>query len=169
MNIKAMAVSSFSTLKHCSVMLLLTSVAIVQTGHAIPLNAQLEAAYAKQERLQSNPLIGTWQLVSGQYLDEKQQWVDYQHLNLRSIKIISDSHFSFTTIKDVQGSKQFWAAGTGTYQFSDKYYIETPELNSFGVAEGAAFKFEYILKQDKLFTKRIENGVLKEQEVWQRI
>ncbi|GAA0786055.1 MULTISPECIES: hypothetical protein [Pseudomonadati] len=169
MNINSVTEFCFSMLLRRSAMLLLASMAIVQQGHAIPLNTQLEAFYAKQAPVESNPLMGTWQLVSGKYLDEKQQWVDYQHLSLRSIKIISESHFSFTTIKDVQGSKQFWAAGTGTYQLTDKYYIETPDLNSFGVATGAAFKFEYTIKQDKLFTKRIENGVLKEQEVWQRI
>ena len=168
MNINSVAVSCFTFFKRRSAILLLASMTIMQQGYAIPLNTQLEALYAQQDLVEANPLIGTWQLVSGQYLDEKQQWVDYRSLDLASIKIISDSHFSFTTIKNVQGSKQFWAAGTGTYQLTDKYYIETPELNSFGVV-GTAFKFEYTIKQDKLFTKRLENGVLKEQEVWQRI
>ena len=168
MKINSVAVSCFTLFKRRSAILLLASMTIMQQGYAIPLNTQLEALYAQQDLVEANPLIGTWQLVSGQYLDEKQQWVDYKSLDLASIKIISDSHFSFTTIKNVQGSKQFWAAGTGTYQLTDKYYIETPELNSFGVV-GTAFKFEYTIKQDKLFTKRLENGVLKEQEVWQRI
>lgn len=171
MNTKSVFPSSSVLLLACrrNLLLILVSLTMAQTGQAIPLNTQLKALYAKQDHVKFNPLIGTWQLVSGQYLDEKQQWVDYKSLHLTSIKIISKSHFSFTTMKSVQGTKQFWAAGTGTYQLTDKYYIETPELNSFGVTEDAEFKFEYTIKQDKLFTKRIENGVLNEEEVWQRI
>ncbi|WP_434938497.1 hypothetical protein ACRWQN_14425 [Shewanella sp. HL-SH8] len=152
-----------------SLLLILVSLTMAQTGQAIPLNTQLEVFYAEQDHVESNPLIGTWQLVSGQYLDDKQQWVDYKSLHLTSIKIISKSHFSFTTMKSVQGSKQFWAAGTGTYQLTDQFYIEKPVLNSFGVAEDVSFKFEYQLKQNQLHTKRVENGVLKETEIWRRI
>jgi hypothetical protein len=171
MHIKSVLSSSNVLLSasRCSLLLILVSLTIAQTGQAIPLNTQLEVFYAEQEHVESNPLIGTWQLVSGQYLDEKQQWVDYKSLHLTSIKIISKSHFSFTTMKSVQGSKQFWAAGTGTYHLTDTFYIEKPVLNSFGVAEDVSFKFEYQLKQNQLHTKRVENGVLKETEIWRRI
>ncbi|UJF23235.1 hypothetical protein [Shewanella sp. OMA3-2] len=171
MNITPVILFSSALLLACrrSLLLIITSLTMIQVGHAIPLNDQLEAFYAEKNQVNTHTLVGTWELISGQYLDDKQQWIDYKSLHLTSLKIISKSHFSFTTMKSVQGTKQFWAAGTGTYQLTDKFYIEKPALNSFGVAEDESFKFEYQLKQNQLHTKRIENGVLKEQEVWQRI
>ncbi|MBL4815637.1 MAG: hypothetical protein JKY74_09160, partial [Shewanella sp.] len=106
--------------------------------------------------------------------DDKDEWQDYKSLNLKAIKVISSSHFSFTTMKEIEqadGEKkqEFWAAGTGRYEFTDSQYIEYPQLNSFGVAPGESFAFEYRIKGQELHTKRIEDGVLKEAEVWQRL
>ena len=129
---------------------------------------------ALASELMTNPFIGSWQLESGKYLDDKDEWQDYKSLNLKAIKVISSSHFSFTTMKEIEqadGEKkqEFWAAGTGRYEFTDSLYIEYPELNSFGVAPGESFAFEYHMKDQELHTKRIEQGELKEVEVWQRL
>lgn len=113
--------------------------------------------------------MGSWQLVSGRYLNEKHEWVDYQNLNLSAIKVISARHFSFSTMKNVDGVSQFWAAGSGTYQATATEYTERPELNSFGAAKGAEFVFSYAIKGQELHTQRVENGELKEVEVWQRL
>ncbi|EGM70478.1 hypothetical protein [Shewanella sp. HN-41] len=114
-------------------------------------------------------LLGSWQLVSGQYLDDKAQWVDYQTLNLTAIKVISEGHFSFTTMKVVEGKRQFWAAGAGTYQATATEYRERPELNSFGVSDRAEFVFSYRIEGHQWHTQRFEEGELKETEVWQRL
>uniref|UniRef100_UPI0040488CD7 hypothetical protein n=1 Tax=Shewanella baltica TaxID=62322 RepID=UPI0040488CD7 len=114
-------------------------------------------------------LVGSWQLVSGRYLNEKHEWVDYQILNLSAIKVISARHFSFTTMKNVDGVSQFWAAGSGTYQATATEYTERPELNPFGATKGAEFVFSYAIKGQELHTQRVENGELKEVEVWQRL
>ena len=129
---------------------------------------------ALASELMTNPFIGSWQLESGKYLDDKDEWQDYKSLNLKAIKVISSSHFSFTTMKEIEqadGEKkqEFWAAGTGRYEFTDSLYIEYPELNSFGVVSGESFAFEYRIKGQELHTKRIEQGELKEVEVWQRL
>ncbi|AEG12019.1 hypothetical protein Sbal183_1523 [Shewanella baltica OS183] len=124
---------------------------------------------AAQVPAQALALVGSWQLVSGRYLNEKHEWVDYQSLNLSAIKVISARHFSFTTMKNVEGVSQFWAAGSGTYQATATEYTERPELNSFGATKGAEFVFSYAIKGQELHTQRVENGELKEVEVWQRL
>ena len=138
----------------------------------LPLLSLSSTALASE--LMTNPFIGSWQLESGKYLDDKGQWQDYKNLNLKAIKVISSSHFSFTTMKEIEqvdGEKkqEFWAAGTGRYEFTDSLYIEYPQLNSFGVVSGESFAFEYRIKGQQLHTKRIVEGVLKEAEVWQRL
>lgn len=114
-------------------------------------------------------LTGSWQLVSGQYLDDKAQWVDYQSLNLRAIKVIAAGHFSFTTMKTVAGESTFWAAGAGRFEDNGHEYKEIIELNSFGVATGTEFVFRYQLKGEQWHTKRFEHGELKEVEIWQKL
>ncbi|WP_237162673.1 hypothetical protein [Shewanella halifaxensis] len=122
---------------------------------------------------QDNPLQGSWKLVSGKYLDGKGKWVDYADLKLSAIKLISANHFSFTTVKNIgtteQPKNEFWAAGTGRYQYTATDYVEFPELNSFGVKPGVSFVFTYELKGNEWHTKRTEGGTLKEVEVWVKL
>ncbi|QFU21971.1 hypothetical protein FM038_007265 [Shewanella eurypsychrophilus] len=142
--------------------------AVISLSMIIPLSS---IAFATG--LSANPFIGSWQLESGKYLDDKGLWQDYDSLNLKAIKVLSASHFSFTTMKEVnqdgEVKDEFWAAGTGHYEFTDTRYIEYPALNSFGVAAGESFAFEYQIQGQELHTKRVEDGVLKEVEVWQRL
>lgn len=120
-----------------------------------------------------NPFVGSWQLVSGKYLDGKGKWIHYGDLKLSAIKVISASHFSFTTMKNVgtldKPKQEFWAAGTGSYTYSETDYIEYPQLNSFGVAPDKPFAFTYEIEGDKWQTQRVENGELKEQELWKKL
>ena len=120
-----------------------------------------------------NPFVGSWQLVSGKYLDGKGKWVHYGELKLTAIKVISANHFSFTTMKNIgtfdKPKQEFWAAGTGSYTFTEIDYVEYPQLNSFGVAPDKPFAFTYEIKGDEWQTKRIENGELKEQELWKKL
>ncbi|QQX81965.1 hypothetical protein JK628_09200 [Shewanella sp. KX20019] len=117
-----------------------------------------------------NPFIGSWSLVSGKYLDGKGEWVNYGDLKLSAIKVISASHFSFTTMKNIgteaEPKSEFWAAGTGRYKYTETEYTEYPEFNSFGVKPNTPFTFFYEISEDKWQTRRIEDGVLKEQELW---
>lgn len=120
-----------------------------------------------------NPFVGSWQLVSGKYLDGKGKWIHYGDLKLSAIKVISANHFSFTTMKNVgtldKPKQEFWAAGTGSYTYSETDYIEYPQLNSFGVAPDKPFAFTYEIEGDKWQTQRVENGELKEQELWKKL
>ncbi|MCS6209613.1 hypothetical protein [Shewanella baltica] len=139
---------------------------VVMNAETVSAEASVDTATGSAAQVLA--LVGSWQLVSGRYLNEKHEWVDYQNLNLSAIKVISARHFSFTAIKNVDGVSQFWAAGSGTYQATATEYTERPELNSFGAAKGAEFVFSYAIKGQELHTQRVENGVLKEVEVWQR-
>lgn len=146
-----------------SFLLLLSQVFVAFVMICTPLKAAEKA----------NPFIGSWQLVSGKYLDGKGQWVEYSDLKLSAIKVISASHFSFTTMKNV-GSEakpnlEFWAAATGDYEYSATDYIEYPHLNSFGVSAGESFIFTYSIEGKDWRTQRIEEGVLKEQEHWTKL
>ncbi|MGR3968569.1 hypothetical protein [Shewanella sp. 1180_01] len=147
-----------------------TASSVVMITETVSTEARVDTAtgLAAQVPAQVLALVGSWQLVSGRYLNEKHEWVDYQSLNLSAIKVISARHFSFTTMKNVEGVSQFWAAGSGTYQATATEYTERPELNSFGATKGAEFVFSYAIKGQELHTQRVENGELKEVEVWQR-
>lgn len=148
-----------------------TASSVVMSAETASTEASVDTAtgLAAQVPVQVLALVGSWQLVSGRYLNEKHEWVDYQNLNLSAIKVISARHFSFTTMKNVDGVSQFWAAGSGTYQATATEYTERPELNSFGATKGAEFVFSYAIKGQELHTQRVENGELKEVEVWQRL
>lgn len=117
----------------------------------------------------NNPLIGSWALLSGEYLNNKNQWVNYQDLQLDAIKVISEKYFSFTTMKQESAGKSFWAAGTGKYQITNEHYIEFPSLNSFNVKEGESFKFSYQIVGNEWHTQRYEQGKLSEKEVWKKL
>ncbi len=148
-----------------------TASSVVMSAETASAEASVDTAtgLAAQVSAQALALVGSWQLVSGRYLNEKHEWVDYQILNLSAIKVISARHFSFTTMKNVDGVSQFWTAGSGTYQATVTEYTERPELNSFGATKGAEFVFSYAIKGQELHTQRVENGELKEVEVWQRL
>ncbi|PKG57426.1 hypothetical protein CXF83_16290 [Shewanella sp. Choline-02u-19] len=120
-----------------------------------------------------NPFIGSWKLTSGQYLDGNGKWVQYGDLKLSAIKVISENHFSFTTMKNIgteaKPESEFWAAGTGRYTYTATEYVEYPQLNSFGVAADMPFAFTYQITGEEWQTKRTENGELKEQELWLKL
>ena len=118
-------------------------------------------------------LEGSWELVSGRYLDGNGKWVEYKTLELEAIKVVADGHFSFTTVapdKKAKGkTKTLWAAGSGHFILDGNQYTEYPTLNSFKVPEGQGFRFQFELVGDQWHTRRIEDGVLKEEEVWRRL
>ncbi|GAA0813303.1 hypothetical protein GCM10009111_08470 [Colwellia asteriadis] len=112
-----------------------------------------------------NLFSGTWTLVSGEYINYEGKLVSYESLNLRSIKVITNTHFSFVTMS---GDK-FWSSGTGTFEVTDSEYIESPLYTSFNSPEGKKYVFKYKKEGDKWFSSRWENDKRVEYEVWQRI
>lgn len=134
---------------------------ISKSVHSTPTEANGEGT--------NNKLIGSWQLVSGRYLNEHDQWVDYKDLNLVAIKVISNTHFSFTTMQIKEGVTSFWAAASGTYVIESDQYIEYPQLNSFNASSDEAFRFTFALVDNTWHSKRFDSGKLQEIEVWERL
>lgn len=110
-------------------------------------------------------LEGTWQLISGEYIDAKGKTVSYASTDMQSLKVLTPEHFSFTSMK----GEQFWAAGTGTYEFKDGQYAESLLLNSFGEKVGASFVFQAQVEGDMWYNSRWKDEQRVEYEVWQRI
>lgn len=113
----------------------------------------------------SNPFIGTWQLVSGEYVNEKNKIVDYADADINSIKVLSANHFSFISMS---GDK-FWAAGAGTYQFDKKLYSETPIHTSYSITQESKYTFQYQLIDELWHNSRWAEGKRVEYEVWRKL
>lgn len=113
----------------------------------------------------SNPFIGTWELVSGEYVNEEKKVVDYADADINSIKVLSEKHYSFISMS---GSK-FWAAGAGTYQFDEKTYSETPIHTSYSIIKGSQYTFQYQLIDELWHNSRWKEGKRVEYEIWQKL
>ncbi|WP_340679316.1 hypothetical protein [Paraglaciecola sp.] len=110
-------------------------------------------------------LEGTWQLISGEYIDAEGKTVSYASTDMQALKVLTPDHFSFTSMK----GEQFWAAGTGTYEFKDGQYAESLLLNSFGEKVGASFVFQAQVEGDMWYNSRWKDEQRIEYEVWQRL
>ena len=108
---------------------------------------------------------GSWELVKGKYLAEDQKWITSEQAKITSLKILNQTHYSFTSYSD----GKFWGAGTGTYSIDNQQYIETPIYVSYSMEKGKQYQFEYVLEGDLWTNRRIENGKLVEEELWRRI
>ena len=112
-----------------------------------------------------NIFSGTWELVSGEYIDHESNLVSYEKLKLHSLKVISETHFSFITMS---GNK-FWASGSGTFKYTNGEYIESPLYTSYDSPKGKQYVFKYRLDGETWFSSRWENEKRVEYEVWQRV
>jgi len=108
---------------------------------------------------------GTWELVSGEYIDDKGSLVSYEELDLRSLKVITKTHFSFVTMS----GNTFWSSGAGTFEHTNNEYVESPLYTSFNSPVGKKYIFKYRIEGEKWFSSRWENDKRVEYEVWQRI
>ncbi|AWB66080.1 hypothetical protein C2869_06330 [Saccharobesus litoralis] len=113
----------------------------------------------------ANPFSGTWKLVAGEYINHEGVLVNYQDLNLSSIKVITNRYFSFVSMS---GDK-FWSSGTGKFSYTNDEYIEVPIYTSYKTASGKTYTFSYQLLGDIWHNARWENGLRVEYETWQRI
>jgi hypothetical protein len=112
-----------------------------------------------------NLFSGTWKLISGEYINNKGNLISYEELNLRSLKIITNTHFSFITMS---GDK-FWSSGAGTFKYTNSEYIESPLFTSFNSPKGKKYVFKYKIEGEKWFSSRWKSDKRVEYEVWQRV
>ena len=113
----------------------------------------------------SNPFIGTWQLVSGEYVNNKNETISYETIGIRSQKVIGEKHFSFVTFS----KEKFWAAGTGRYQFTNTTYSEEPSMASYPLEGNGIYTFRYEMKNGQWHNSRWHNDIRVEYEIWEKV
>lgn len=113
----------------------------------------------------NSPFIGTWQLVSGEYLNDKQELISYETLGIASQKVINETYFSFVST----ANGKFWAAGSGKYSFTDSQYIESPNVASYPLENGGSYSFTYHLEGSLWHNARWHGDTRVEYEVWKKI
>lgn len=105
-----------------------------------------------------NPLVGTWQLVSGTLVEKGDTTVTDYTKKLSFIKIINGSHFAFTQHDLTKGkdSGAVFSSGAGRYNLKDSTYTEHLEYCSAREWEGNDFTFTVTIQNDTLIQRGIE-------------
>ncbi|MFL5738709.1 MAG: hypothetical protein ACJ75B_00720 [Flavisolibacter sp.] len=116
----------------------------------------------KSNSAASNPLIGTWKLLTGTLIEKGDTTITHYTGNLSFIKIINDSHFAFLQhdLKKGKDSAAVFVAGGGRYSLRDSMYTEHLEYCSDRQWEGNDFDFIITIHGDTL----VQRGVEKVQE-----
>ncbi len=112
-----------------------------------------------------NPFMGAWELLSGFYVGENGTITNYDQANIKSLKVLSESKFSFVTT----ANGTFYAAGAGDYLVENDTYMEIPGLASEPAMIGQRYAFQYKLEGDTWTNSRRREGVVVESEVWRRV
>jgi hypothetical protein len=105
-----------------------------------------------------NPMIGTWELVSGTTIQGKDTtFTDYTK-NRKFLKIIDATHFSFVghDLSKGKDSAAFYTSGAGTYTLADSTYTEHLQFCSDRAWEGNDFTFTVSIRNDSLTQTGIE-------------
>jgi hypothetical protein len=108
-----------------------------------------------------NPLIGTWQLVSGTTIQGKDTTTTDYTKNKKFLKVINDSHFAFVghDLNKGKDSLAFYSSGAGTYSLKDSVYTEHLQFCNDRAWEGNDFTFHIQIQNDSLTqtgTEKIE-------------
>jgi hypothetical protein len=105
-----------------------------------------------------NPMIGTWQLISGTTIQGKDTAVTDYTKNKKFLKIINGSYFSFVGHDLTKGkdSMAFYSSGAGTYTLTDSLYTEHLQFCSDRAWEGNDFSFTILIQNDTLTQTGVE-------------
>jgi len=113
----------------------------------------------------SNPFVGAWELVSGSFVDENNTVINYEEAEVKSLKVLSETKFSFIT----SSKGAFYAAGGGDYFVENDRYAEIPSYASQPSMISQRYEFQYELEGDTWTNSRWKDGVRVEFEVWKRV
>jgi predicted DNA-binding protein len=119
----------------------------------------------KTASLPGSSLVGSWQFVSGRYTEPNKPPVAYKSPELRAIKIITPTHFSYVT---ENGNGSFYVAGAGTCKLEKEQYTETLDYASVPTMKNKSYTFKYHIENDLWYMEGMEDGSLTE-EIWQRL
>jgi Lipocalin-like domain len=106
----------------------------------------------------ANPMIGTWELVSGTTIQGKDTTTTDYTKTKKFLKVINSTHFSFVghDLSKGKDSAAFYTSGAGTYTLSDSMYIEHLQFCSDRAWEGNDFVFTVVFQNDMLTQTGIE-------------
>jgi hypothetical protein len=106
----------------------------------------------------ANPLIGTWQLISGTTIQGKDTVTTDYTKNKYNLKIINETHFAFVGHDLTKGkdSLAFYSSGAGPYTLKDSVYTETLQFCNERAWEGHDFSFTVVVQNDSLTQTGIE-------------
>lgn len=105
------------------------------------------------------PIKGTWQLFSATLVENGDSTTTDYTKDKKFIKIINDSHFSFTSHDLAHGKDSATAAfsaGAGSYTLKDSLYTESLEFCSAREWEGHDFTFTVTIQNDTLVQSGVE-------------
>lgn len=112
------------------------------------------------------PMLGSWELLAGECRDENSgDQVQYPEVQCRSLKVLSETHFSFITF---QYGEFYFAAG-GAYRCEGEQYREQLDYASHPSMMNRTFEFQFRIDGDLWHNTRWENGVQVEHEIWRRL
>jgi hypothetical protein len=117
-----------------------------------------------------SPLTGTWELVSSRVSRGDSVIADLRAPELRSLKVLDGTHFSFITVRR---DTQFVRAAAGRYTTTrltatEGRYTEMVELSSTRGMRGATYEFSYRVEGDMWYHAG-GAGATKFDEVWRRV
>lgn len=105
------------------------------------------------------PVKGTWQLFSATLVENGDTTTTDYTKEKKFIKIINDSHFSFTSHDLAHGkdaATAMFSAGAGSYTLKDSMYTESLEFCSAREWEGHDFTFVVTIRNDTLVQRGME-------------
>ena len=106
-----------------------------------------------QKEPEKHPLVGTWKLLEGTIIEKGDTTVTDYTKDKSFIKIINDSHFSFTLhdlTKGKDSAHAVFSAGAGRYTLEGDKYTEHLEYCSAREWEGHDFSFTISIRNDTL-------------------
>lgn len=113
---------------------------------------------AETEKSVSQPLIGTWHLISSKSITKGDTTVTTPPKDQEMVKIFNGSDFAFFThdLKQGKVDKPVFSAGSGTYTLQGNNYAEHLTYCNARDWENRDFKFTVEFKHDTLVQKGIE-------------
>jgi hypothetical protein len=105
-----------------------------------------------------NPMIGTWQLISGSTIQGKDTTTTDYTTGKKFLKIINATHFAFVghDLNKGTDSLKFYSSGAGTYTVKDSAYTEHLQFCSDRNWEGNDFNFTVAIVNDSLTQTGVE-------------
>ena len=108
------------------------------------------------DTLKKKPIIGTWKLLTGTVITEKDTTITDYTLNIELTKIINESHFAFMKHDLKKDSVRMFLSGGGRSSIEGTTYTEYLDFCSYREWENNTFHFEFTISNDTLITKGIE-------------